>query len=108
VIYVPTPAEIIDEIEKGPLAAELAPYWATVFVAPVEAKPTSPERVGSWEVKTRRAGRLHPDAAHEIHRRLTTGVPNRKDTPAVPSRAEALEWIISRKDVQRAHATPRR
>ena len=80
---IPTVQELINEIEKGPLAAQLAPLWNTVFAAPAEARPDEareilPEKkaearakVGAWEVKTHRAGRLHPDAAFEIHRLLS-------------------------------------
>ena len=77
----PTPAEIIAEIETGPLAAELARLWAWVFETPTEPQPTAPDRVGAWQVKRGRAGRLHPDAAFEIHRRL-----------AASGRLEALGW----------------
>ena len=101
-IHTPTLAEIIVEIETGPLAAQLAPYWAQVFVAPTEPRPTTRDRLGAWEVKTARAGRLHPDAAYAIYKILSTGVPNRRNVPAVPSRAEELEWAFSFKDVKRA------
>jgi hypothetical protein len=101
-IYHPTHEEIITEIESGPLAAQLAPHWNRVFVAPVEAKPLDRTMAKSWEAKTERAGLLHPDAAHAIHKILTTGIPNTRTVPAVPSRAEELEWSFSAKDVKRA------
>lgn len=67
---IPTLADVIAEIETGPLARQCAKHWATVFEAPSEAKPVERELIGSWEVKTRRAGRIHPDAAFHIHRIL--------------------------------------
>lgn len=71
--------DLIAEIETGPLADRLAPHWANVFQAPTEPRPLERERQGSWDVKTRRAGRLHPDAAFAIHKILTTGSPSRSD-----------------------------
>lgn len=50
-----TLAELKAEIESGPLAADLAPFWADTF-------PFHP--------KVDREGILKPDAAFEIHRRL--------------------------------------
>jgi len=58
---VPTPAQLKAEIEGGPFAAELAPYWADVFTA----HPTLGSKLAYRE------GKLKPDAAFAIHRILT-------------------------------------
>jgi len=99
-------AALREEIENGPLAAELAPLWGTVFQSPGDApaipqlqdpqKPTSSEvqalvewkaRYSVWEVKTNRAGKLVGDAAYEIHKLLTS-----PGKTGGPSRAEELGW----------------
>lgn len=81
-----TLAELVVEIETGPLAPQLARYWAWEFEAPTGPRPTERERQGSWDTKVRRAGRIHPDAAFAIHKILTTAVDGQ------PSRAEVLGW----------------
>lgn len=78
--------ELIAEIESGPLAAQLAPHWANEFQAPRGARPAEKERQGAFDVKTARAGRIHPDAAFHIHRILTTSVDGQ------PSRSDVLGW----------------
>ena len=86
-----TPDEIIAEIATGPLAAELAPLWATVFQEhPDKGRrpPRDAAEAHSWKVKALRAGRLHPDAAHALAERLQARFPG-----------------ITRKDIQRAQWT---
>ena len=98
---IPTLQDIIDEIEKGPLAAELAGLWSTTFESPRTPKPvlraeldkpsdqlTKVERdekddvlakASVHDIKTHRAGRLTPDAYHLIYHALLP-------------RAEELKW----------------
>lgn len=56
-----TLAELKAEIESGPLASELAAWWADVFDDPEPQRTKLPHRQG-W---------LKPDAAYEIHRILS-------------------------------------
>lgn len=56
-----TLAELKTEITSGPLALELAPFWADVFDDP------EPQRTKLLH----RQGWLKPDAAYEIHRILS-------------------------------------
>ena len=75
----PTLDEIVTAIETGPLAAELAPLWATVFQEHPEKgrrPPRDAAEAQSWKVKAARAGRLHPDAAHAIAERLRATYPD--------------------------------
>jgi len=69
---VPTPSELKTEITTGPLAADLAPFWADVFAEDF------------------RAGRLKPDAAFEIHRVLTDPAQATKAGVLVMSRGAFL------------------
>jgi hypothetical protein len=74
--------DLVTEIETGPLASELAPLWQTVFEAPRSAKPVELETMTKEEkedvrakasvhdVKTKRAGRLTPDAYYAIYSAL--------------------------------------
>lgn len=55
----PTPQALKEEVESGPLAADLAAYWSDTF----QAHPTKPGLDS-------RVGRLKPDAAFEIRRVL--------------------------------------
>lgn len=57
----PTAAQLKQEVESGPLALELAPFWADVFDDP------EPLRTKLLH----RQGMLKPDAAYEIHRILS-------------------------------------
>lgn len=71
------PAELRALIETGQLAPELAPFWADVFddPAPVRAECKDDDEfaraVARYERIKGRAGVLKPDAAFEIHKRLT-------------------------------------
>lgn len=71
----PTPAELKTEIETGPLAADLAPFWADVFAEPG------------------RAGRLKPDAAFAIHQILTDPTRATKPGAVVMSRGAFLSVL---------------
>lgn len=76
----PTPEALVEEVERGPLAAELAPLWADVF----ERHPSHGDKLAFRE------GRLKTDAAFEIHKRLTASGPG-----GGPSRSSALGWADS-------------
>lgn len=91
----PTRSEIRHEIERGPLAARLAPHWGRVFEAPPEDDPVpdgaSAAVIGRMKaaaranaVKRQRVGGLHPDAAFDIVEMLQKS-----------GRVEALGWALA-------------
>jgi hypothetical protein len=91
---VPSPADLRAEIETGPLAAELAPFWADVF---------GPHKTKRKELKWRE-GKLKPDAAEAIKVALTTLGPDGR------SRCDELGWSTgwTHKLVAQAKAADRR
>lgn len=61
-----TPADLKKEIESGPLAAALAPFWADVF--PDEPQPAEEDgpAVARWGRIRHRFGSLTPDAVYGL------------------------------------------
>lgn len=95
----PTNQQIIDEIERGPMAAELAAHWNDVFQPPPGDDPPKPQNLADYdqwkatmssrEAKRRRAGWIKEDAAFAIHKLME-------------KRLEELDWQIGYKDIRNA------
>lgn len=106
----PTAKQLRAEIESGPLAADLAPFWADVF--PAEPEPPLVDVGGRarWERIRPRFGSLTPDAVFHILDVL------RRPRPAVTvgfpalvgprSRLDELGWAVTEDDVRDAKAVP--
>ena len=100
----PTDAQIVAEIEQGPLAEKLAPYWQNVFKPDYQEppKPDDPKLIANWEIqhavwkaKMSRAGWITDDAAFAICKAL-----------ADSGRLDELGWNLDYKAVRNAQRAP--
>lgn len=109
----PTPKELRAEIETGPLARELAPFWADVFPLEPEpenvAKPEEAENRGNeqkwaawrlhekWQRGLGRVGLLKPDATYAIEAILRNPAAGR--TKAFPMKLSSLLQFLTKRRI---------
>lgn len=55
-----------DLIARIEATSGCAPHWANVFQVPDGDRPEDPAQASAYDVKVRRAGLIHPDAAYAI------------------------------------------
>lgn len=121
-----TPQQLKTEVETGPLAAALAPFWAGVF--PAEPEPPAPEPPQAppgdpawaayeaavqsrlrWERIRGRAGTLTPDAAYGVLAVLGDGT--RRSRPAPMPVGDFAVFLAGRgllRPIKEAAANPLR
>ncbi|MFO0801462.1 MAG: hypothetical protein U0804_28690 [Gemmataceae bacterium] len=76
-----TAADLKAEIESGPLAAALAPFWADVFPAEPEPDPADAPAHARWSRISYRFGMLTPDACFGLLAVLHDGTRRSKPFP---------------------------
>ena len=94
----PTLAQLKAEIESGPLAADLATAWATVFPTEDEPEAGTPAHA-RWERVRDRFGTLTPDAVADILRVLGDGTKRSKPFPMAV--ATFTQFLASRSLLRR-------